>query len=143
MRYTTLNSRAARSAARGFTLIELLLVMVILAILAAVVVPKFTGSTLKAQMTAAKTDISNLKVALDAFEIDNGRFPTSEEGLQALITNPADLPNWTHAYIDKLPVDPWKNQYIYRCPGSNGKDYDLASGGPTGQEGATPGLTND
>jgi len=96
MKYTTLNRRAGRTTAAGFTLIELLLVMVILAILAAVVVPKFTGSTLRAQMTAAKTDISNLKVALDAFEIDNGRFPTTEEGLTALIANPADLANWTH-----------------------------------------------
>src|ERR1700678_812524 len=79
--------RAARS---GFTLIELLLVMVILAILAAVIVPKFTGRTEQAKISAAKADVSSLKLALEAFETDNGRYPTSEEGLQALVSNPGN-----------------------------------------------------
>jgi general secretion pathway protein G len=125
--------RAGRSA---FTLIELLLVLVILAILAAVVVPKFTGRTEQAKIGAAKADVSNLKTCLNNFEVDNGRFPSNEEGLNALVEKPAgDLPNWKHSYIDKLPNDPWGHPYIYRCPGSNGKDFDLLSGGPDGREG--------
>ena len=132
-------SRNVRSIRRttGFTLIELLLVMVILAILAAVVVPKFTGSGEKARISAAKTDISTLKTALSAFEVECGRFPTTEEGLGALVTKPGDLQGWTHAYIDKLPQDPWQHDYIYRCPGNDNKDFDLLSSGPDGREGTS------
>ena len=127
--------RSPAAAARAFTLIELLLVLVILAILAAVVVPKFTGRTEQARQSAAKADISNLKVALSTFETDNGRFPTSEEGLRALVDKPGDLPNWKHSYIEKLPVDPWGHDYVYRMPGSNNKEFDLFSMGPDGHEG--------
>ncbi len=127
-------SRYHRSA--GFTLIELLLVMVILAILAAVIVPKFVSRGKQANETAAKSDIATLKLQLDAFEIDNQRYPTSDEGLKALVEKPAgDLPGWKKPYIDKLPNDPWGHPYIYRCPGNNGKDYDLSSAGADGQEG--------
>src|ERR1700742_5130736 len=91
--------RASRQA--GFTLIELLLVLVILAILAAVVVPKFTGRAEQAKQAAAKQDISSMKVALDAFETDNGRYPTAQEGLPALVSNPGNLTGWKHAYIEK------------------------------------------
>ena len=125
----------ARTSANAFTLIELLLVMVILAILAAVVVPKFTGRTEQARLSAAKTDISSLKVALSAFETDTGRFPTSEEGLQALVDRPGDLQGWKHSYIEKVPLDPWGHAYIYRLPGSGAKDFDLLSCGPDGHEG--------
>lgn len=124
-----------RRIARGFTLIELLLVLVILAILAAVVVPKFTGRTEQARLSAAKADISTLKVSLAAFETDTGRFPTSEEGLQALVDKPGDIQGWTHAYIEKVPTDPWGHPYIYRNPGSGNKDFDLFSTGPDGHEG--------
>jgi general secretion pathway protein G len=124
------------SAPTGFTLIELLLVMVILAILAAVIVPKFVGRSEQAKQSAAKNDVTVLKGQLDAFEIDNGHFPTTEEGLQALAEKPSgDYPNWKKPYVDKVPVDPWQHPYIYRCPGSNGKEYDLLSGGPDGHEG--------
>jgi len=120
----------------GFTLIELLLVMMILAILAAVVVPKFTGRIEESKINAAKTQISNLKTALGTFEIDNGRMPTTEEGLAALATNPGNLPNWKGYLTDnKLPQDPWNHDYQYRCPGTNGKDYDLFSMGPDGVAG--------
>jgi general secretion pathway protein G len=123
-------------------LIELLLVLVILGILAAVVVPKLVGRAEQAKHTAAITDVANLKNALGNFEVDNGRFPTTEEGLQALVTRPsADLPNW-HGYIEKLPQDPWIHPYIYRAPGSNGKSYDLISGGPDGHEGGDDDITN-
>jgi len=135
-------TRVRRQAARGFTLIELLVVLVILGILAAVVVPNLVGKTEKAKVAAAKADISNLGGALNNFEVENGRFPSSEEGLQALVEKPGDLPNWKHSYIDKLPPDPWGHPYVYRCPGNNGKDYDLVSGGPDGHEGGDDDITN-
>jgi general secretion pathway protein G len=117
-------------------LIELLLVLVILAILAAVVVPKFTGRTEQAKQSAAKAQISLFKTSLGMFETDTGRFPTSEEGLQALVDKPGDLQGWKQGgYADKIPPDPWGNAYVYRCPGANGKDYDLFSMGPDGKEG--------
>lgn len=138
----TSNRRRGRAAA-GFTLIELLLVMVILGILAAVVVPKLVGRTDQAKIAAAQTDISNLSSALDAYEIDNGSFPTTEQGLNALVENPGGLSTWKHAYINKLPkADPWGQPYIYRCPGNNGKDYDLVSGGPDKHEGGDDDITN-
>ena len=74
-------------------------------------------------------------MALQRFETDNGRFPTTEEGLQALVENPGNLPNWKHSYIEKLPNDPWGHPYIYRCPGTGSKDFDLLSCGPDGHEG--------
>jgi len=129
------NSKTPRRfnpAPSAFTLIELLLVMVILAILAAVIVPKFTGRTEQARTTRAVSDIANLNTALTAFETDNGRFPTSAEGLQALVEKPSgDLPNWKTSYIAKLPMDPWEHPYVYRCPGNNNKEYDLYSAGGT------------
>jgi general secretion pathway protein G len=129
-----LSRRISRQAARGFTLIELLLVLVILAILAAVVVPKFTGRTEQARISAAKADISSLKLALSTFETDTGRFPSSEEGLTALAERPGDLANWKR-YVEKVPMDPWGHPYVYHCPGSAGKDFDLFSCGPDGHEG--------
>lgn len=126
-----------RSPRLGFTLIELLLVMVILAILAAVIVPKFVGRSEQAKISAAKNDVTVLKAQLDAFEIDNGHYPSTEEGLQALVDKPSgDYPNWKKPYVDKLPTDPWGHPYVYRFPSSNSKDdYDLYSNGP-GAEGS-------
>lgn len=124
-----------RTVRKGFTLIELLLVLVILAILAGIVVPKFTGRSEQARQSAAKSDITNLKTALAVFETDCGRFPTTEESLQALVSRPGELTGWQKPYIEKLPNDPWGNAYIYRSPGSDGKDFDLFSAGPDGQEG--------
>jgi len=133
----TSNEKVRRPARRGrgaFTLIELLLVMVIISILAAIVVPRLTGRKLQAQIAAAKQDISNIKVALDIFEKDNGRYPTQSEGINALVTNPGSLPDWT-ATLPSLPVDPWQHPYVYHFPGSNNQDYDLYSTGPSGQDG--------
>jgi general secretion pathway protein G len=141
MRLNVQNQRAGRErvygAASGFTLIELLLVLVILAVLAAIVVPKFTGRTEQTRQAAAKADISSLKVALSAFELDTGRFPTAEEGLQVLVDKPADVQGWTGPYVEKVPNDPWGHPYIYRNPGSGNKDFDLFSSGPDGHEGGT------
>lgn len=120
----------------GFTLIELLLVMVILGVLAALVVPKFTNRTQDAKLTAAKTDIANLEVALDAFEIDAGRYPTTEEGLAALLQAPPNVTTWKGPYIKRAPNDPWSNAYVYRYPGQhNVNGYDLYSMGADGREG--------
>jgi general secretion pathway protein G len=135
MMNSTVKSNMARSHRRAFTLIELLLVMVILAILAGVVVNKFGGIQERARDTRAKTDLTNIKSALEQFKIVNSRYPTSEEGLQALVTKPNDdLPDWK-ACLDKLPTDPWNHPYIYRTPGNNGKDFDVLSAGPDGHEG--------
>jgi general secretion pathway protein G len=124
-----------RSGRSAFTLIELLLVLVILAILTSVVAVRIVGTTQKAKITAAKQTIDALKVSLKTFEIDNERFPTTEEGLNALVQNPGNLSEWKHPYIDKLLPDPWGNPYIYRCPGTDGADFDLKSAGPDGHEG--------
>ena len=126
------------SRRNAFTLIELLLVLVILAVLAAVVVPKFSGRSEQARNTAAKADISMLDGALDLFEQDCGRYPSSDEGLGALISAPGGVQNWHGPYIKRnaLPVDPWGNQYQYRFPGQhNVNGVDLWSLGPDGREG--------
>jgi len=140
------NVRWNRPMRSAFTLIELLLVMVIIAILAAIVVPKFTGRIEDSKIKAAKADISNLKTSLGLFEIDNGRFPTTAEGLGALISNPGNLTNW-HKVLDKssVPVDPWGNQYLYRCPNSSGDAgaFDLLSAGPDGREGTADDIKPD
>jgi general secretion pathway protein G len=124
-------------ARRGFTLIELLLVLVILAVLAAVVVPKFTNRSEQARVTAARTDIRNIEMMLDQFELDAGRYPTNEEGIEALLSQPPNVRNWRGPYLKKgLPSDPWGNPYIYRYPGQhNANSYDLYSLGPDGREG--------
>ena len=133
-----------RRLERGFTLIELLLVLVILATLAAVVVPKFTKRSQQARITAAKLDVAQLGVALNAFEIDTGRYPTTEEGLGALIEEPSGVREWHGAYIERgVPKDPWGNLYRYTCPGRHNADgYDLHSSGPDGQDGGDDDIDN-
>jgi general secretion pathway protein G len=134
----------ARPAGRAFTLIELLLVMVILGILAALVVPKFAGRTEQARETAAKAQIANFGVALDAFEVDNGFYPKGRTGLQDLVVQPRDCPNWKGPYIKgEVPLDPWGNPYIYECPGRhNPTSYDLMSMGFDGREGGDDDIAN-
>jgi general secretion pathway protein G len=120
-------------AARAFTLVELLLVLVILAVLAMVVVPKFTGRREQANEAAAKTGLSNIETALDAFEVDYGRFPDS---LDALMNPPATGTTQRRPYLNKLPVDPWGNPFVYRYPGTHSAGgYDLYSWGADGREG--------
>jgi general secretion pathway protein G len=118
----------------GFTLIELLLVMVIIATLAAIIMPEYAHRTWDAQITRAVADIDGIKTALNIFEVDNGRYPTTEEGLAALVNNPANLQHWRRG-IPAVPTDPWGTPYIYRQPGINGAEFDLLSAGKDKQEG--------
>ncbi len=144
MQRRTTKERMKRLQFAAFTLIELLLVLVILSVLAAVVVPKFTQRSQQARITAARADISNLGTALSAFEIDTGRFPTTEEGLQALVEEPADITGWRTAYIERgVPKDPWDNPYVYKSPGDHNEDsYDLFSYGPDGKSGGGDDIDN-
>jgi general secretion pathway protein G len=122
----------------GFTLIELMLVVIIIGALAAMVVPRFAGRSEQAKISVAKADIhANISSALDLYELDNGRYPTTEQGLNALRTKPTGFPeavNWNGPYLRKEPMDPWGNPYQYRYPGTHSFDYDLYSMGPDGVE---------
>ena len=133
-----------RAPMHGFTLIELLLVLVILATLAAVVVPKFAKRSEQARITAARTEISIIEVSLDAFEIDTGRYPTTQEGLEALIEEPSNVRGWHGAYLKRgVPKDPWGNPYVYECPGQHNTDgYDLHSFGPDVKNGGDDDIVN-
>jgi len=131
----------------GFTLVEILLVVVIITILAAVAVPRFVGRGEQARVAAAQSDVSsNIAVALDMFEVDNGFYPTTDQGLAALVKKPTSGPTplrWNGPYLKGgLPKDPWRRPYIYRCPGTEKKDYDLLSMGPDGTEGTEDDITN-
>lgn len=136
----------ARAASRqaGFTLVELLLVLVILATLAAIVIPKFSGRTEQAKVTAAQTQISTLGTALDSYEVDVGSYPSSSEGLNALMVKPGNVTGWRGPYMkQEIPPDPWGNEYIYEYPDKhNDGRYDLMSMGPDGRAGNDDDITN-
>jgi general secretion pathway protein G len=123
---------------RGFTLIEVMVVVAILGILAAIVVPKIMGRPDDARIVAAKQDIGAIMQSLKLYRLDNASYPTTEQGLQALITKPASQPlplNWkSGGYLDKLPKDPWKNEYQMLSPGVHG-EIDVFSYGADGQPG--------
>jgi len=136
-RYETIsmNRRVMHDRQSGFTLVELLLVMVILGLLASLVLPNFFGQAAKARVKAARVQISSLGTALDAFALDVGRYPTSQEGLDALITRPSGLSMWDGPYIKKEPPkDPWGNPYVYDVPSEGGR-YELFSYGSDGRRG--------
>jgi general secretion pathway protein G len=127
-----------RTAQRGFTLIEIMVVVVIMGILAALVVPKLMGRADDARITAARQDIASMMQALKLYKLDNQRYPTTEQGLQALVQKPTSGPatnGWkSGGYIEKLPKDPWGGQYQYMSPGVKG-EVDLFSFGADGQPG--------
>lgn len=133
---------------RTFTLIELLLVMVILAVLAALVVPRFAGRGEEARKNAALTQIKSLfSTALDTYEADNGAYPSTAQGLGALSAQPTQAPepkNWKGPYLKgDVPKDPWGQEYVYRSPGTqNANGYDLLSMGADGREGTEDDITN-
>ncbi len=122
----------------GFTLVEIMVVVVILGILAVLIVPRVLGRSDEARQAAARHDIATLMQSLKLYKLDNGRYPTNEQGLQALVTKPANAPvpsNWK-PYLDKLPKDPWGNVYQYLSPGVHG-EIDVFSLGADGQPGGT------
>jgi general secretion pathway protein G len=127
-----------RQAQRGFTLIEIMVVVVILGILAAMVAPKILSRPDQAKVTVARSDIETISQALELFRLDNGFYPSTDQGLDALVKKPTITPeprNWNpEGYLKKAPVDPWGNPYIYLQPGNHGK-YDLYSQGADSREG--------
>lgn len=132
--------RGARGFRRGFTLIELLVVIIVLGLLAGLVAPQILGRVSEARSKTAKTQIELIGVALDNYRLDNGSYPTTEQGLEALIAKPARSPlplNWRGPYLRKaLPGDPWDRAYIYRSPGEHAPTaYDLSTLGRDGTPG--------
>jgi len=124
-----------RSYERGFTLIEIMVVVVIIGLLAAIVAPNLIGNIDRAAVTRAKGDLRSIETALNLYRLDNFRYPSTDEGLRALVTSPGDAvaPNWKQ-YLRSVPVDPWKNEYQYLYPGRQG-EFDVFSYGADGQEG--------
>jgi len=129
------SQQSATFGARGFTLIEIMVVVVIIGLLAAIVAPNLIGNIDRAAVTRAKADIRAIDNALNLYRLDNFRYPSTDEGLQALVTNPGEsiAPNWNQ-YLRSVPPDPWNNTYLYASPGQRG-EFDVFSYGADGQEG--------
>ena len=133
---TERSTRPARVEA-GFTLIEIMVVVVIIGLLAAAIVPQIMGRLGQAEVTRARQDIRGIETALNVFRLDNYRYPTTDEGLQALVTNPGEAaaPNWHRGgYLKSIPMDPWRRPYIYLNPGQHG-EFDIYTLGADGQDG--------
>jgi general secretion pathway protein G len=130
---------SGRQNERGFTLIEIMVVVVILGILAAIIVPRLLSRPDEAKVTKAKVDIKGLEEALGLFKLDNGFYPSTEQGLKALVSKPESgrIPTKfpDGGYLKRLPVDPWDNPYLYLSPGQQKRDFDLISYGADGQPG--------
>lgn len=141
-----LSKRSGRWQTRAFTMVELLLVLVILAVLAAIVVPRLVGRGEDAKIQAAQTQISNFQTALDLFEVDMGYYPEGANAMYDLIEPPPDDYDWKGPYLSNvmdIPPDPWRNPYIYEYPGRfNIYGYDLFSMGPDMEEGTEDDITN-
>ena len=135
--------RQGRKEQFGFTLIEILIVVVILGFLASTVGPELFNKVSQAERTSARNQIDVFKTALDNYRLDNRHYPSTEQGLQALIKNPRSAPkaaNWNGPYLEKkeIPLDPWGNEYQYQCPGKhNSHKYDLWSQGADNTDGGT------
>ncbi|MGI0116689.1 type II secretion system major pseudopilin GspG [Zooshikella sp. RANM57] len=128
----------ARPKQSGFTLIEIMVVVVILGILGALVVPKIMSRPDQAKVTVARSDIANIKTALEMYKLDNHNYPSTDQGLEALVRKPSGQPearNWNpDGYLEKIPVDPWGRPYQFQAPGNHGK-FDLYSLGADGKKG--------
>jgi len=132
---------------KGFTLIELMIVVIIIAALAAMVVPRLAGRSEQAKIAIAQADISsNIGMALRLYELDNGNYPSSGQGLNALLSRPSSSPipaNWNGPYLERPPIDSWGNPYQYKCPGNHNRGgYDLFSAGKDGTEGTEDDIGN-
>ena len=130
------NTLNLKEREKGFTLIEIMVAMIILAILAAIIAPNVISRIGDAQISAAKQDIRGIENALKLYRLDNFRYPTTEQGLRALVIRPTDssIRNWKGSYLDKIPTDPWGNEYLYLNPGLN-RDIDIYSLGRDGLPG--------
>jgi general secretion pathway protein G len=129
--------RPTAASQRGFTLLEIMIVVVIIGLLAAFVAPKFLGNVDTARVNRSKSDIRGIETALNLYRLDNFKYPSTEQGLDALVTNPGETvaPNWkTGGYLNRVPVDPWNQPYHYLSPGQHG-EIDIYSYGADGQEG--------
>jgi len=132
----TTTRRRRRQA--GFTLIEIMVVLVIIGLLMALVGPNLIGQSEKAKVKSAQIQIERLGTVLDTYRLDVGRYPSTQEGLNALVMKPVGVERWDGPYLNKnVPKDPWDRPYIYRSPGDSGRPYDLyclgADGAPGGQ----------
>ena len=128
MRVTPKTVRFARD--RGFTLLELLVVILIIGLLTGIVAPRFMGQVSRSEVTAARAQLDAFAKALDAYRIDNGQYPSTQQGLASLVQTPSGLPTWRGPYLQSdVPPDPWHMPYQYQSPGPNGKDYLLQSYG--------------
>jgi len=130
--------RARRAPHRGFTLIEIMVVVIIIGLLAAVIVPSVISKVDEARVTKAKADIQSLETALTMFRLDNSKYPTTDQGLEALVVQPTDpsIRHWRQGgYLQRVSLDPWGNKYLYVYPGTHGKEYDLYTLGADGQPG--------
>lgn len=134
-------ARAGRPGEAGFTLLEVLVVIAILGLLVGLVAPAVLRQLGGARVSVAKQSIESLGAVLDLYRLDAGGYPTTEQGLQALVTRPTGAPpTWSGPYVkgDRLPLDAWNRPYVYRSPSTRpGRDYDLCSQGPSGQAGST------
>ncbi|WP_245501093.1 type II secretion system major pseudopilin GspG [Lichenibacterium minor] len=130
---------AVRTA--GFTLVEMLVVLAIIGLLVGLVAPRVFGQLAEAKVRTAHIQIESFKNALDLFYLDAGRYPTTQEGLQALNTRPSNVASWGGPYVKgtNVPKDPWNRAYNYRAPGGNGRPYDITSDGPNGKGGEPDG----
>lgn len=139
------NSYKLRARQQAFTLIEVMVVVVILSILAAFVVPKVMDRPDQARIAKAKQDIKAIESALNLYRLDNYRYPSTDQGLQALVNKPTNASNWKQGgYLDRLPKDPWNRDYVYLSPGSKGEVdiYSLGADGQAGGEGVDADIGN-
>lgn len=122
---------------KGFTLIELMIVIVIMGLLSTIIMPRILSRPEQARRMKARVDIRNIESALALFKTDTGRFPDTSEGLEVLVENPGIKGYNPDAYLDRVPMDPWHNTYVYLSPGIHSRDYDLESYAKDGEDGGT------
>lgn len=138
MTQTPCRPGARARASSGFTLLELLVVILIIGLLTGIVGPRFMGQISRSEATAAKAQLDAFEKALETYRIDTGRYPSTSQGLQALVSQPGDEPRWRGPYLKgQVPLDPWGSPYEYRVPGRAGKDYELLSLGQDRAQGGS------